>query len=85
MRITIIPSDGFVSVDGYGISALDLTFMDQDIHAVQWYGQDGEIERKDTRGRIVSNEEITDFAPYQRAVDVWQIAKDTPPQTQEAQ
>lgn len=76
MRVTIIPVDGFVSVDGEGYSSLDLSFMDADIHALQWYGDEGEVERKDARGRISANEEITDFTPYQSAIDAWQIAKE---------
>jgi hypothetical protein len=75
MRVTIIPSDGFVSVDNEGYSDLDLSFMDSDIHALQWYDTDGEIERQDNRGRIVANEEITDLTPYQPALDAWQAAK----------
>lgn len=76
MRVTIIPEDGFVSVDGEGYSELDLSFMDADIHALQWYDTDGEIERQDNRGRIVANEPITDLTPYQPALDAWQAAKE---------
>jgi len=75
MRVTIIPSDGFVSVDGEGYGDLDLSFMDSDIHAMQWYDTDGEVERQDNRGRIVANEAITDLTPYQPALDAWQVAK----------
>ena len=76
MRVTIIPADGFVSVDGEGYSELDLSFIDADIHALQWYETEGEIERKDNRGRIVSNEDIEDLTPYQPALDAWKVAKD---------
>jgi len=76
MRITIIPADGFVSVDGVGFVGLNLSFMSSNIHALQWYDTDGEIERKDSRGRVVSNETITDITPYQSAIDAWQAAKD---------
>jgi hypothetical protein len=76
MRITIIPNDGFVSIDGEGYSDLDLSFMDDNIHALQWYDNEGEIERKDNRGRVVANEEITDITPYQPALDEWQVAKE---------
>jgi len=76
MRITIIPNDGFVSVDGEGYGELDLSFMDSSIHALQWYETEGEIERKDNRGRVVVNEEITDITPYQQALDEWQVAKE---------
>ena len=76
MRVTIIPEDGFVSVDGEGYSKLDLSFMDADIHALQWYETEGEVERKDSRGRITANENITTLTPYQAALDAWQVAKD---------
>jgi hypothetical protein len=76
MRVTIIPADGFVSVDGEGYGELDLSFMASDVHAVQWYDTEGEIERQDNRGRIVANEQITDMTPYQPALDAWQVAKD---------
>ncbi len=75
MRVTIIPEDGFVSVDGEGYNGVNLSFMEPDIHAVQWYETDGEIERKNIRGRIVANENITDLTPYQPALDAWQVAK----------
>ena len=82
MRVTIIPVNGFVSVDGEGYSEIDLSFMDADIHALQWYDTEGEIERQDSRGRITANEDITDLTPYQLALDAWQVAKDVA--TQEA-
>lgn len=76
MRVTIIPEDGFVSVDGEGYHDLDLSFMLSDIHAVQWYDTEGEVEYKDNRGRATRNETITDLTPYQPALDAWQVAKD---------
>lgn len=74
MKITIIPKDGFVSVDGVGYSEIDLSFMDNDIHALQWYDTEGEIERQDSRGRITANEVITDLTPFQPALDAWEVA-----------
>lgn len=76
MRVTIIPEDGFVSVDGKGYGSLDLSFMESDIHALQWYDTDGEVEYQDDRGRATRNEQITDLTPYQPALDAWQVAKD---------
>jgi hypothetical protein len=91
MRVTIIPEDGFVSIDGKGHSDLDLSFLPASVHAVQWYGEDGEVEHVDERGRAVQNEEITDLTPYQGAIDAWQQAENlvqdvanTPPEGQEA-
>jgi len=75
MRLTIIRNDGFVSVNNEGFSDLDLSFMDSDIHAVQWYETEGEVERRDTRGRIIANEEITSIEQFQPALDLWLEAK----------
>jgi hypothetical protein len=76
MRLTIIPADSFVSVNGEGFNDLDLSFMAADIHAVQWYETDGEIERKDSRGRIIANEPITSIEQFQQVLDVWQQARE---------
>ena len=65
MRVTIIPDDGFVSVDGEGFLDIDLSSMPANIHAVQWYHTEGEVEYRDDRGRATHNEAITDLTPYQ--------------------
>jgi len=53
--------------------------LDPSIHAVQWYGEYGEVEFKTKfeNGQIVKpqNQIITDVTPYQWAVDVWSVAK----------
>ena len=47
------------------------------IHAVQWDGANGEIERKDAQtGDITFNEEITGISDFQFALDAWQSAYD---------
>jgi hypothetical protein len=76
MRVTIIPIDGSVSVDGKGFGGLNLSFMDASVHAVQWYETHGEIERKDPiTGRMVANEVITSIDAFQPVLDAWQAAK----------
>lgn len=76
MRLTIIPVDGFVSVDGVGFGGLDLSFMDASVHAVQWYETHGEVEIKNPEtGRMVANEVITTIEIYQPAITMWQTAK----------
>lgn len=80
MRLTIIPDDSAVGVDEEFFFPIDLSQMDLSIHAVQWYGEYGEIEYK-TRleeGVLVkpANTVITDVAPYQFAVNAWTVAKD---------
>jgi hypothetical protein len=77
MRVTILPDDNSVSVDGESYGGLDLSFIDVTIHAVQWYDTYGEIERKDpVTKRMTSNEEITVFDQFQQAITVWQVEKD---------
>jgi hypothetical protein len=76
MRLTIIPEDGFVSIDNKGHAGLDLSFLSTSIHAVQWYGEDGEVEHKDERGRAAYNEAITELTPFQGALDAWQQAEE---------
>jgi hypothetical protein len=76
MRLTIIPADGFVSVDGKGYSSMDLSFIPQDIHAVQWYGTYGEVEIKDAMGRVVKNNQIDSLEPFSAAVNLWQAQQD---------
>jgi hypothetical protein len=77
MRVTILPDDNSVSVDGEGYGNLDLSFMDVTIHAVQWYDTYGEIERKDpVTKKMTGNEEITSFDQFQQVITVWQAEKD---------
>lgn len=73
MRVTIVPADNIVTIDGNGINGVDLSFIDPTIHAVQWYGTTGSVEYKDvTLVNIIKSthqEEITDIAPFQMAID----------------
>ena len=70
MKVTIIRSDGFVSVDGRGFAGLDLAFLPGDVRAVQWDGDAGEVER--TRGQMTY---ISSLAPFQPALAAWAAAK----------
>ena len=79
MRVTIIPADGFVSIDGESYSGLGLSSIDSSIHAVQWYGESGEVEVKNpVTGKMVENREITSLDEFQQAIDAWQAKKDEP-------
>jgi hypothetical protein len=66
MRITIIPVDKFISIDGIGILDIqqDLSWIPSDVHAVQWYDDHGEIEYKDKR----PNAKITSLGVYEQAI-----------------
>lgn len=72
MKLTIVPVDSLVIVDGYPVMGLDLTAVPENIHAVQWTGSGGHIEYND--GTI--NTEIDNITPYQAIVDAHAAAKD---------
>ena len=60
-RITIINNDNGtidVMVNGENAENIPATNLDSSIHAVQWYGDHGEVEYND------HNEKITDFSPF---------------------
>lgn len=71
-RISIIPDDGIVAVNGMSVTGLDLSFLPNDIHAIQWYGERGEVEFKtDIYGYKKMNEKIDSFKPFEKAVDLF--------------
>jgi hypothetical protein len=80
MRLTIVADDGAVGVGGEFISGLDLSALDPTVHAVQWYGEYGEVEFKTVfqggRPAHPENQYITDVSPYQFAVNAWRTVKD---------
>jgi hypothetical protein len=78
MRMTIIPSDGIVNINGQIYDSLDLSWMDPNIHVVQWYDTVGEIEWKEPHPymlMIVRNEPINNIDAFQPAIDAWNAAK----------
>lgn len=78
MRVIVVLEDGFVSIDGEGFSELDLSFIPGTVHALQWYGDEGEIEYQDERGRATHNETITSldqFVYFPQCYQLWQAAK----------
>jgi hypothetical protein len=77
MRVTIIYPDRAVTKDGLTYSNLAFT-LPNNIHAVQWFETEGEVEICDAQGRMVENKAITDLSPFQSALDAWQLRHDTP-------
>jgi hypothetical protein len=80
MRLTIIPEDGAVYVNGVSYSHLDLSFIQSDVHALQWYDSYGEIEFKRSfiDGKIVrpANQVITELPDWANACkSKWDEAK----------
>jgi hypothetical protein len=85
MKLTVIVDDKFVSVDSVGFYKFDLEQLQQsNIHAIQWDGEQGEIEYKgDT-----PNETITSLDSFQWVVDAWHARKylaENPPAPSEYQ
>lgn len=77
MRATIIPSDGFCSVDGVGFDGVDMTTVAPEVHAVQWYGTYGEVEvQNQVTGKMVSNDEITSLDDFQAVFDSYWAIRD---------
>lgn len=74
-RVIIIPEDTFCSVDGVGVSGVDMAIVPNTIHAVQWYGTWGEQEIQDlTTGKIIHNEEVYSLDAYQAVLaSYWEI------------
>lgn len=66
MRITIVPIDRTIIVDGEGLTEIeqDWSWISPDIHAIQWYDDHGEIEYIDNR----PNERITELGNFFTAV-----------------
>lgn len=74
MKLTIIPIDGAVYKDGYSYSGLDLSSVPANVHALQWYETEGEIEFS---GRPKpQNEIITELPSWAtEALNKWNEAK----------
>jgi hypothetical protein len=66
MRLIIIPSDKFISIDGQGLLDIeqDLSWIPSDVHAVQWYDTWGEIEYNDGS----PNERIEELGIFEQAI-----------------
>jgi|GEM_PF-1321082 len=76
MKLTIIPDDQTVTIDGerFAIDCADL--VAQRIHAVQWDGVRGHIEFRDADdGNKPANELIESVARFQPLIDAWHDAK----------
>jgi hypothetical protein len=82
MRLTIIPVDSFVALDGDSSHRpLDLSDCNipANVHALQWYGTEGELEFVDNPDRTKPQNEIITVLPdwASACVTVWQAW--TPP------
>lgn len=67
MRITIIPGDKAIGIDGLFFLNIeeDLSWIPANIHAVQWYNTWGEIEYNDGS----PNEKIEELGIFEQAIE----------------
>lgn len=85
LRVTIIPVNEFCSVDGVGFNGVDMSSLDPNVHAVQWYATHGDVEIADpVSGKMLGNNEITSLDAYQSVLDsYWEIRAINDAQAQE--
>lgn len=68
MKITVIYPDKFISIDGKGMYFVEKwPFEETDIHAIQWYGDRGELEYTTS----IPNKEINKKSEVQKYVDLF--------------
>jgi hypothetical protein len=79
MKLTIIAEDGQINVNGVFYQDLDVSQLDPSIHAVQWYGEYGEVEyvTKFVDGAIVkpANKFITNMDEFSWALPLHEAAR----------
>lgn len=68
MRVTIVPEDRYIAVDGRGLS-FDFS-ADPNIHAMQWFDDHGTVEQKTGGSRPAT---LSDVQPF---VDAWEAERD---------
>lgn len=76
MRVTIIRDDNLIIIDGRQIN-VDLSDMPSDLHALQWYGDHGEIERQGMMNQPISS--LADFMVWITRWNDAALALDNPP------
>lgn len=54
-RLTIIPIDNAIYVDDLWMNGFDLTFIPDDVHALQWKDDKGWIERKGQADEMIGS------------------------------
>ena len=79
MKLTIIADDRLVVIDGEALANIDLSSLDPSIHAVQFYGEFGEVEYRPvfSNGAIVKpqNRAFIDVTEFQSAIDAFNAEK----------
>ena len=81
MRVTIVPEDKFIRKDDIMINLPEWNFDDSNIHAIQWYDTEGEIEYRDTLPNLTF-QDTSILEPYINALEAYldaQLAIVPPP------
>lgn len=73
MRVTVIPEDNLIGIDGV-FRSVDLSGMPSDMHAIQWNNSEGHIEYTDQR----PNSRIQSFSVLEPYVALWNAAGSAP-------
>ncbi len=71
MRMTIIPVDSIIIIDGFPTPNVDLSWIPENVHAVQWYDTYGEVELVTSDPNI----DITELGIYEQAIPLWESKK----------
>lgn len=73
MRLTVIYDDRYISIDNLGINfANNWPFDEEDIHAIQWYDDHGQLEYRTND----PNKEITDISEIKKYIDHYEEEKE---------
>ena len=74
MKLTILPSENKVGIDG-NFREVDLSTIDTNIHAIQWdEANKGHIEYRTADTDAGREVKINSYAPYQKYIDLWTAA-----------
>jgi hypothetical protein len=78
MKLTIIPSDKTVYIDNWSIGNLDLSFIPENVHALQWKNDLGWIEFVENDDFTKPQNEVINQLPdwANTAVARWNTAKE---------
>lgn len=68
MRVTVIPEDKWIRRDEVAVNLPEWNFEDSNIHAIQWYDTEGEIEWKNPQRNEIT-EDVSILQPYLNALD----------------
>lgn len=75
MRVTIVKPDSMVCVDGLCFSDIDMSSLESDVVALQWYDTKGDLETMTPDGRY-NNTAVTSLDPFRTVLDQWTVKKE---------